>query len=52
MKTLDLWPFSRNLDMNDRSNGQFYSKWQIELYSGNDPKRLVKPKKALVKHSR
>lgn len=32
------------------SNGQFYSKWQIELFSGNDPKWLSKHKKALLKH--
>ena len=39
-----------HLHIHQRSNGQFYSKWEIELYSGNDPKWLVKHKKALVKH--
>ena len=33
-----------------RSNGQFYSMWEIELYSGNDPKWLARRKKALIKH--
>ena len=39
-----------HLRIHQRSNGQFYSKWQIELYSGNDPKWVMKHKKALVKH--
>lgn len=39
-----------HLHIHKRSSGQFYSKWEIELYSGNDPKWLVKHKKALVKH--
>jgi len=38
--------------MHQRSNGQFYSKWQIELYSGNDPKWVSKHKKTLLRHIR
>jgi hypothetical protein len=41
-----------HLHIHQRCNGQFYSKWKIELYSGNDPKWLVRHKKALVKHVR
>jgi superfamily II DNA or RNA helicase len=39
-----------HLHIHQRSSGQFYSKWEIELYSGNDPKWLNKHKKALMKH--
>jgi hypothetical protein len=39
-----------HLHIHQRSNGQFYSMWEIELYSGNDPKWLARHKKALVKH--
>ena len=39
-----------NLSIHKRSNGQFYSKWQIELYSGNDPKWLARHKKTLIRH--
>lgn len=39
-----------HLHIHKRSNGQFYSKWQIEVFSGNDPKWLSKHKKALLKH--
>ena len=39
-----------HVQIHQRSNGQFYSKWEIELYSGNDPKWLAKHRKALVKH--
>ena len=39
-----------HLHIHQRSNGQFYSLWEIELYSGNDPKWLARHKKALVKH--
>lgn len=38
--------------IHQRANGQFYSKWAIELYSGNDPKWLLRHKKMLVKHIR
>ena len=38
------------LHIHKRSNGRFYSEWEIELYSGNDPKWLIRHKKALVKH--
>lgn len=38
------------LRIHHRSNGQFYSKWQIELFSGNDSRWLRKHKKALLKH--
>ena len=39
-----------HLRIHQRSNGQFYGMWEIELYSGNDPKWLARHKKALVKH--
>jgi len=39
-----------HLRIHERSNGQFYSKWEIELYSGNDPKWLGRHKKPLIKH--
>jgi superfamily II DNA or RNA helicase len=39
-----------HLHIHKRSNGQFYSKWEVELYSGNDPKWLARHKKALVNH--
>ena len=39
-----------HVHIHKRSNGQFYSKWEVELYSGNDPRWLARHKKALVKH--
>ena len=33
-----------------RSNGQYYSTWEIELFSGNDPKWLSKHKREIVRH--
>ena len=39
-----------NLHIHERSNGQFYRRWEIELYSGNDAKWLARHKKTLVKH--
>jgi 5-methylcytosine-specific restriction endonuclease McrA len=39
-----------HLHVHQRSNGQFYNKWEIELYSGNEPKWLAKHRKLLVKH--
>jgi ATP-dependent helicase IRC3 len=39
-----------HLHIHQRSNGQFYSMWEVELYSGNDSKWLARHKKALVKH--
>jgi len=39
-----------HLHMHKRSNGQFYSKWGVELFSGNDPRWLNKHKRALLKH--
>ena len=38
-----------HLHLHKRSNGRFYSRWEIELYSGNDPKWMVKYKKAMVR---
>ena len=40
------------VDIHQRSSGQFYRTWKIELYSGNDPKWLARQKNALVKHIR
>lgn len=39
-----------NLHIHERSSGQFYRQWKIELYSGNDPEWLIRHRKALVKH--
>ena len=39
-----------HLHIHRRSNGRFYSEWEIELYTGNDPKWLLRHKKALIKH--
>jgi hypothetical protein len=39
-----------DLRIHQRSSGQFYSKWEIELYSGCDPKWMMRHTKALVKH--
>jgi HNH endonuclease len=39
-----------HLHIHERPNGQFYSRWEIELYPDNDPKWLARHKKALVKH--
>ena len=39
-----------HLGIHQRSNGQFYSKWQIELFAGNDPQWLSKHKKLLLRH--
>jgi hypothetical protein len=36
--------------MHTRSNGQFYSTWEIELYAGNDPKWLNQHKRPLLAH--
>lgn len=36
--------------IHERSNGQYYHTWEIELYSGNDPKWLGKHKKAIMRH--
>jgi len=36
--------------MHERSGNRFYSHWEIELYSGNDPEWLNQHKDALLKH--
>jgi superfamily II DNA or RNA helicase len=39
-----------HLGIHQRSNGRFYSNWQIELYAGNNPKWLSRHKKVLLRH--
>jgi len=36
--------------MHERRNGQFYTKWEIELFQGNDPKWLSEHKDELLRH--
>ena len=36
--------------IHQRSHGEFYKKWEIELYSGNDPRWLAAHRKTLVQH--
>jgi superfamily II DNA or RNA helicase len=36
--------------MHERRNGQFYTKWEVELFQGNDPKWLSEHKSELLRH--
>ncbi len=36
--------------MHQRSHGQYYAKWRVELFAGNDPKWLLKHKRDLIRH--
>lgn len=38
----------REIELHTKSNGKFYKKWQIKLYSGNNPKWLELQKKELL----
>lgn len=39
-----------DIRMHKRRSGQFYSKWEIELFEGNDPKWLTRHKEELLRH--
>lgn len=38
----------REIELHTKSNGKFYKKWQIKLYSGNNPKWLELHKKDIL----
>jgi hypothetical protein len=40
----------REVRMNERRTGKFYSTWEIELYAGNDPKWLLQHRLELLNH--
>jgi len=39
-----------DIRMHKRRNGQFYSKWEVELFEGNDPAWLLQHKDELLRH--